>query len=217
MKLSLSACAVACLVSLNALCAPAAKPEAPAWPYEYMRGEVEVPCLDDAKESCVWHRLIVDNQSENTLECTGRLAYDGVNREQHATMEHRMVVMPHARKAIVADITNADVKAGSHGVDCVARKPPDNSKLTPNCKPTVLNGPGSLDYPRESRQAGEDGTVLVEFSLTNELAHPTDIVVVGSSLWPRLDESGIKYVAQFNGATDCKHGRFRIPVTFQLR
>jgi len=87
-----------------------------------------------------------------------------------------MVIMPHARKAVVSDSTKPEVAAASHSVRCSIRKPLDNSKLTPQCEPTVLNGPSSLNYPPESRKAGEEGTVLVEFSLTSELGHPTDIV-----------------------------------------
>jgi len=203
-------------MSLDVFGAPPAKTTPEEWAHEYMRGDV-VPCYDNEKENCIWQRLIVDNQSADTLECSGRLVYDGVNREQLAAAERRMVIMPHARKAVVSDSTKPEVAAASHSVRCSIRKPLDNSKLTPQCEPTVLNGPSSLNYPPESRKAGEEGTVLVEFSLTSELGHPTDIVAVGSSLWPKLDESGVNYVSQFNGATGCKHGRFRIPVTFQLK
>lgn len=196
--------------------APAAKSPA-EWPHEYLRGEVIVPCIDNEEDKCIWHRLIVDNQSADTLECSGRITYDSFNREQKITVERKMVVSSHARKAVVGDTTKPEVKAMSHTVQCSVRPPPDGSKLTPKCKPTALTAPSKLDYPAESRLASEEGPVLIEFSLTDKLAAPTEIAVVGSSLWPRLDEAGVKYVSQFAGATDCKHGRFRVPVTFQLR
>jgi TonB family protein len=187
-------------------------------PYEYMRGEYVVPCPDDENENCIWQRLVVDNQSANTLECRGRIAYDSVNRDQLAAKEHRMAIEPNTRKAVLSDTTKPDVKSTSHGVDCIVRKPYDDSKLTPNCKPTLTKKPtGGIDYPPESRSAGEEGPVLLEFSLSDKEGPPTDIAVIGSSLWPKLDESAKKYVAQYAGVTDCKNGRFRMPLTFRLR
>jgi TonB family protein len=192
--------------------------QATAQPYEYLRGEYAVPCGDDPDESCIWHRLIVDNQSANTLECRSRIAYDGVNRDQIATREHRMVVEPNTRKAVLGDETKPEVKASSHSVTCVVRKPYDDSKLTPNCKPTLTKKPtGGIDYPPDSRHAGEEGPVLLEFSLSDREGTPTDIVVVGSSLWPKLDASAIKYMGQYAGVAACQKGRFRMPLTFRLR
>ena len=86
------ACGLVCLFSLDMAYAQnrtqtaqpkenGANADASQWPYEYMRGDVVVPCLDDEQENCIWHRLIVDNQSDNTLECRGRMTYDGVDRD----------------------------------------------------------------------------------------------------------------------------------------
>jgi len=188
-----------------------------SWPHEYLPGLVAVPCLDNDKDNCVWHRLIVDNQTDDTLECSGQLTYDGVNRAQAGSVEHRMVVSSHVRRVVLGDTTNPDVAVKSHDVHCAIRKPPDSSKLTPKCELTVLNAPAELEYPMESRKLSEEGPVLLDFSLTDKDGQPSDIVVVGSSLYPRLDAAGIKYVSEFVGSTKCKHGRFRIPVTFQLK
>lgn len=211
--LGVASVALAWLTALDA-----AHAQANQTPYEYMRGEYVVPCPDDAEASCIYHRLIVDNQSANTLECRASIAYSGANRDQLASKDHKMVVEPNTRRAVLADNTVPDVNATSHRVECKERKPPDDSKLTPNCKPTLIKKPtGSIDYPPESRRAGQEGPVLLEFTLTNKEGPPKDIVVVGSSLWPKLDESAVKYVAQYTGVTDCKQGRFRMPLTFRLR
>ena len=186
-------------------------------PYEYLRGEYVVPCPDDEKESCVWHRLVVDNQTANTLECRGRIAYDGVNREQLGKVEHPMVIESNSRQAVLADTTKPEVKSVSQSVECTVRPPLDDSKLTLSCKPILIKKPSGIDYPPASRRANEEGPVMLEFSLSNKEGAPTDIVVVGSSLWPKLDESAKKYVAQHTGITDCKKGRFRMPLTFRLR
>jgi TonB family protein len=213
MKLRVLMCVSFGLLPLSHALAQATKQ-----PYEYMRGEYVVPCADDEEASCIWHRLIVDNQTANTLECRSRIAYDGVNRDQLATLEHRMVVEPNARKSVLGNETSPEVKATTHSVDCVVRKPYDDSKLTPNCKPTLTKKPeGGIDYPPDSRRAGEEGPVLLEFSFSDKEGPPTDIKVVGSSLWPKLDESAIKYMGQYVGVTDCKTGRFRMPLTFRLR
>lgn len=186
--------------------------------YEYMRGEYVVPCDDDQQENCIWHRLVVDNQTDNTLECRGRINYDAPNRDQVTAKEHKMVVEPKARKSVLSDTSKPEVKATSHGVECLVRPALSSSKLTPDCKPTLTKKPtGGIDYPAESRLAGEEGPVMLEFSLTSKEGPPTDIVVVGSSLWPKLDASAKKYVAQYSGVTDCKKGRFRMPLTFRLR
>jgi len=187
-------------------------------PYEYVRGEYEVPCPDDEGVECIYHRLIVDNTSADTLECRARIVYSGANRDGLTSREHKMVVEPNSRRAVLADNTTPNVNAASHTVDCTVRKPPDDSKLTLNCTPTLTKKPTEpIDYPQETRLAGEEGPVLLEFTLTDREGPPKDIVVVGSSLWPKLDESAIKYVGQYQGVTDCKQGRFRIPLTFRLR
>lgn len=204
---------LACLAPLDG-----ANAQSKPWPHDYMRGEYEVPCPDSQSETCIYHRLIVENASDDTLECRSRITYDGVNRDGRRGKEHKSVVEPNARKAVLADNTTPDVKVESYGVECAVRKPTDDSKLTPNCKPTLTQKPtGSIDYPPESRLAGEEGPVLLEFTLTDEEGPPRDIVVVGSSLWPKLDESAVKYVAQYRGVTDCKQGRFRLPLTFRLQ
>jgi hypothetical protein len=82
MKFRLLVCAGLGLLSLGSTFA-----QGSPQPYEYMRGEYEVPCSDDESQNCLWHRLIVDNQTANTLECRGRIAYDGVDRDQVAKLE----------------------------------------------------------------------------------------------------------------------------------
>jgi TonB family protein len=188
-----------------------------AQPYEYVRGEYVVPCPDDDKAECRWHRLVVDNRTADTLECKSRISYSGINRNQAATFDHQMVVVPNARRAVLADTTNPDVTAQSHSVECRARPRTDDSKLTPQCKATLTKKPsGGIDYPPDSRKAGQEGPVMLEFSLSDKEGPPTDILIVGSSLWPKLDESAKKYVGQYTGKTDCKQGRFRMPLIFRL-
>src|SRR5262249_1008035 len=119
-------------------------------PYEYMRGEVQVPCMDNEKENCIWHRLIVDNQSANTLICSGRMNYSGVDRDQKPSFEGKMVILPRVRRVVISDTTNPDISVTTHTMQCAVRPAPDTSKLTPKCKTIALNAPGSLDYPAES-------------------------------------------------------------------
>lgn len=216
MNLNVIAAAVLCAVSMSAIAQEKALPNSP-YPYEYMRGEVVVPCPDNEKESCIWHRLVLENSSKDTLECKGTMEYDGANRDHVSITQRPMVLLPKARKAVVADTTPPDVKVIKHNLDCKVRQPPDDSKLTPKCKPTILYMPSEAMYPATSMRAGEEGPVLLEFSFTNKEGPATDIKVVGSSLWPKLDESGIAYVSQFKGYTDCKTGRFRVPVSFRLQ
>jgi TonB-like protein len=209
-----------CFIPLHAFSAdkPAQiPPQQSQQPHEYMRGEVTVPCPDDEKENCVYHRLIVDNQSSDWLECFGRMTYDGVNREKLSTAERKFVVVPHGRKVVVGDATTPDVNVTAHTMQCSARKPLDASKLTPQCTRVFSHSPKEIDYPPASRRASEEGPVLLDFSLTDHDDHPTDIVVVGSSLSQRLDEAAIAFVAKYIGSTDCKQGRFRTQVTFQLK
>jgi TonB family protein len=189
-----------------------------SWPYEYMRGEYVVPCLDKEEDSCVWHRLIVDNGSTDTLECYGQMNYSGNNRQGKSTVEHKFVVEPNTRRAVVGDATATDIHVTTHKVECVIRRPYDDSKLTPQCSATWTKKPTeTIDYPPESRAAGEEGPVLLELTLSDKEGPPTDVKVVGSSLWPKLDASAAKYVGQYAGTTNCKQGRFRMPLTFRLR
>jgi TonB family protein len=162
--------------------------------------------------------LVVDNQSDDTLECLGNISYNGANRDGQSSRSHPAVVDAKSRKAVLSDVAATAVIATSHSVNCKVRPRPDDSKLTPQCKATISAKPtGSIDYPIESRNAGREGPVLLEFSFSDKDGAPTNIVVVGSSLWPELDASAVKYVGQYRGYTDCKQGRFRMPLTFKLR
>jgi TonB family protein len=206
------------LASLAGLLLASAALSQEPWPYEYMRGEYVVPCPEKAEDSCVYHRLVVDNQSDDVLECRGQIAYSAVNRDGQTSKSHPSVVDAKSRKAVLSDVAAPDVNASSHGMNCKVRPRPDDSKLTPQCKPIITAKPtGSIDYSIESRNAGREGPVLLEFSFSDKDGAPTNIVVVGSSLWPELDASAVKYVGQYRGYTDCKQGRFRMPLTFKLR
>ena len=72
-------------------------------------------------------------------------------------------------------------------------------------------------YPAASQDAGEEGPVVVEFTLSGKAARPTDVRAVASSMYPRLDEAAVKAVGDMVMSSSCGKARYRLKLSFQLQ
>lgn len=91
---------------------------------------------------------------------------------------------------------------------CTPQPKIDTSELTIDCKMNLdRTRLRSVEYPPESRLAGESGLVYVHFSLSKTEDPPTDIVVTVPT-YPRLDEAAVNAISRLRGSTDCEKGRF---------
>jgi TonB family protein len=72
-------------------------------------------------------------------------------------------------------------------------------------------------YPEKSREAGEEGPVVLEFTLRGKAEHPRDIKVVGSSLFPASDEAAAKALGDMVMSSSCKNAKYRLKLSFRLQ
>lgn len=193
-------------------------PPEPPWTYRIEQMELLVPCRYEQEEpKCAVHRIVIVNPSKRMLECQVGIVYDGLNGDNLPGVSMPAVLMPKQTRVVLADRAPPNVAVASHEVTCKDRTPIDLTRLTRSCK-TQFSKPVDVDtvYSLESRLANEAGSVIVELSLTREDAPPSDIIVVGSSLFPRLDQAALDAFSVTRGSTDCETGRFMFQVAFKL-
>jgi TonB family protein len=71
-------------------------------------------------------------------------------------------------------------------------------------------------YPPASQEAGEEGPVVVEFTVTPKPGRPTDVRAVAGSMYQRLDEAAVKAVGDMVMSSTCGKARYRLKLNFQL-
>jgi TonB family protein len=177
-----------------------------------------LPCPVATRKGLKTHLLQVANASQDTLECTARMSYDGLDVEHIASKEVRRVIEPGETQVVLNDAAAADVPLHSAEVECTARAPLPPLSIPPQCGFQFLEAP-PLDqfYPAASQRLGEEGPVTLSFALDQAQGHATDIQVIGSSLSERLDAGAVKYLGSVTFNTPCSGTHYRIKLKFQLR
>lgn len=197
---------------------PPPPPPAPPWTFQLQRDDAPVPCrAGEDPPKCVTNSIVVENQLPRIIECLTEIRYDGLNSEGFPTTTKPAVLMPRESRVVLSESALPEVPIASHNVTCRTRTL-DRSRLTPSCKANLDTSKLDLDaaYPPTSRRAAEEGPVVLEFSLTREAGPPKEVVVAGSSLFPRLDQAAVEAISRATGSTDCEIGRFMFKVDFKL-
>jgi TonB family protein len=197
--------------------------ESGGWTYQLKRDDTLVPCRARQKPRCITNIIVIDNPSASTLECQAGIRYEGVNNEGQQELAKPAVMQPKQNRAVIRDFAMPDVAIAAHEVSCKQRAPLDMSRLQHHCKahfdPSGIKLPEF--YPPTSRRAAEEGSVTMEFSLSPKEQAPHDIVVVGSSLYPRLDRAAVEAMSRAMGATEgaleeCETARYMFTINFKL-
>jgi len=109
------------------------------------------------------------------------------------------------------------VNASTFEASCKPRPPMPPLKTDASCKYEVVKPVNISDfYPKDAREADEQGPVVVEFTVPGKAASPTDIKVVASSLSARLDQGAVQAVGAMIMSSACKNQRYRLRLNFQL-
>jgi TonB family protein len=192
--------------------------ESGGWSYQIKRDDTPVPCIARQKTRCITNIIVIDNPSLSTLECQASIHYAGVNNEGQQQLTKPAVIKPSHNRAVIKDRALPDVAIAAHEVSCNVRAPFDRSRLQHHCKGKF--DPSGIDlmdfYPPTSRRAAEEGPVTLEFSLSRTEQAPQDIVVVGSSLYPRLDRAAVEAMSRAKGSTECETARYLFTIEFKL-
>lgn len=188
-----------------------------AWSYTLIRDETPRYCTEKADKQCVKRTVFVTNGSEQELECNAYIKYEGTDAQGRPQTEAQAVVMKQTLRAVVWSLAEQGVAASTFEASCKPRAPLPPLNTEANCKYEVVKPVNISDfYPQESRQADEQGPVVVEFTVPGKAASPTDVKVAASSLSPRLDQGAVNAVSAMIMSSQCKNQRYRLRLNFQL-
>jgi TonB family protein len=187
-----------------------------AWSYTLLRDDQLRLCKN--KVECLQRIVYIRNSSPRTLECKASITYEGTDVEGRASLEGKAVISGKSGRPVVTSLAARNVNAKTFEAQCTPRAdlPPLSTPAT--CKYQVIKPISIGDYyPDASRNLGEEGPVTLEFQVGDKPASPSDVKVVASSLFPALDAAAIKAVQAMVMSSNCKSGRHRLRLSFQLQ
>lgn len=221
------------IVVLTGACEAAEEPLAPATPrateiiphpsasgsgegysYQLTPAADVVPCGPKPKEasnSCQYYTLNLANDATDTLECVAKLT------GRAATFERRKVLTAHESAIyVVGPYPPSPPPVAT--VRCNRRAPVSPLVIPPECKHQILKFTNRDDfYPGVAQHLEEEGSVDMEYALSSAEGTPTDIKVIGSSLYSDLDLAAINSLRGTVMSTNCPGQRFRMRQTFKLK
>jgi TonB family protein len=172
----------------------------------------------EAMEDCLYRAVHVRNDSDETLECKGEITYAGTDSRGRKTVASQLLVTGRGTYMLVESLAKQGVDAETFDAQCTARPKLPPLDTPANCKYEVVKPVSIGDYyPTASRDVGEEGPVVVEFTLSGKAARPTDVRTVASSMFPRLDEAAVKAVSDMVMSSGCGKARYRLKLSFQLQ
>ena len=188
------------------------------WRYHQLVEDLPGACSQDNAHSCVRHILLVDNDSNDTLECTAHETYDAADVYHSTERVTRRVVPPGKAVTVLTDLVDKQAKVTSAVVECTARASFPYPQIAPECSFQIKSAdPLESFYPATSQRLAEEGPVVLMFTLTQAEGPASDVIVTGSSLSSRLDEAAVKYIGSVTFTTPCPGTRYPITVRFQLK
>lgn len=187
------------------------------WRFLLARDEVARSCAPGSADQCLYRAVVVMNESEETLECSGVIEYDGMDLSGNTKTQAKALVMPRTTRILAASLAKDSVGASQFDADCTARAKLPALSTPSSCKYQVVTPVAIGDYyPPASRAAGDEGPVTVEFTLAGAAAKPTKVRAVASSMYPALDEAAVKAVGDMVMSSSCKNATYRLRLNFQL-
>jgi TonB family protein len=170
-----------------------------------------------AAEDCLYRAVHVRNDSDETLECKGEITYVGTDTKGRHTVSSQLLVTGRGTFLLVESLAKQGTDAETFDAQCKVRPKLPPLDTPANCKYEVVKPVSIADYyPEAAQDAGEEGPVVVEFSLTGKAAKPTDIRAISSSMYPHLDEAAVKAVGDMVMSSSCGKARYRLKLSFQL-
>lgn len=188
------------------------------WSYSLYRDDTPRACGEKNAQDCFVRMLYVLNGSEQSLECSGSISYEGTDIAGHPTTEYRALVPEKSARGIVISAAERSTNASTFDANCTPRAALAPLDTPPTCKYEVVQPVSISDYyPDASRRDNEEGPVVVEFTLKGKADHPIDAKVVASSLFPNIDAAAIKAVSDMVMSSSCKNSRYRLRLSFKLQ
>jgi len=174
--------------------------------------------VQESTEDCLYRAVHVRNDSDEVLECKGEISYVGTDSRGQKTVASQLLVAGRGTYVLVESLAKQGVDADTFEAKCTPRAKLPTLDTPASCKYEVVKPITIADYYSEAaRDAGEEGPVIVEFTLSGKAGRPTDIRAVASSMYPRLDEAAVKAVGDMVMSSSCGKARFRLKLSFLLQ
>ncbi|HEY7641805.1 MAG TPA: energy transducer TonB [Steroidobacteraceae bacterium] len=189
-----------------------------SWLYYLVRDDRPRRCSSqDKAEECLYRAVHVRNDSDETLECKGEIAYAGTDSKGRASATSQLLVGGRGTYILVESLAKQGTNAETFDAACKVRPKLPPLDTPANCKYEVVKPVSIADYyPAAAQDANEEGPVVVEFTLSGKAARPTDVRAVAGSMYPRLDEAAVKAVSDMVMSSSCGKARYRLKLSFQL-
>lgn len=187
------------------------------WRFLLARDAAPRACGAGTTNQCLYRAVIVLNESNEMLECTGEITYDGTDIAGNAKAQAKALVLERSTRIVAASLAKDDVSASVFDARCTARPRLPPLSTASSCKYEVVKPVAIADYyPTDARAAGEEGPVTVEFTVEGKANNPKDVRAVASSLYPKLDEAAVRAVSDMVMSSNCRNARYRLRVSFKL-
>lgn len=189
-----------------------------SWLFYLVRDDQPRLCsVREATPDCLYRAVHIRNDSDAVLECTAEITYAGTDSNGNKTTRSQMLVADRATYVVVQSLAKRGIDAETFDAQCKARPPLPPLKTPSDCKYEVVQPIAIADYyPEEAREAGHEGPVIVEFTLSGKAARPTDVRAVSGSMYESLDQAAVKAVSDMVMRSSCGKAKFRLKVNFQL-
>lgn len=189
-----------------------------SWLYYLVRNDKPQRCSAQSTDQCLYRAVHVRNDSDETLECKGEIAYTGTDSKGQRSATSKLLISTRGTYLLVESLAKQGTDAETFDAQCSVRAKLPALDTPANCKYEVVKPISIGDYyPEPSQVAGEEGPVVVEFTLSGKAARPTDVRAVASSMFPRLDEAAVKAVGDMVMSSSCGKARYRLKLSFQLQ
>lgn len=189
-----------------------------SWLYYLVRNVQPQRCSAQSADQCLYRAVHVRNDSDETLECKGEIAYTGTDNKGQKSGTSQLLISTRGTYVLVESLAKQGTDAETFDAQCKVRPKLAALETPANCKYEVVKPISIGDYyPEASQDAGEQGPVVVEFTLSGKAARPTDVRSVASSMYPRLDEAAVKAVGDMVMSSSCGKARYRLKLSFQLQ
>lgn len=190
-----------------------------SWLYYLVRDDRPRRCSrQQPADECLYRAVHVRNDSDDVLECKAEITYAGTDSNGNATARSQALVSERTTYIVVESLAKRGTDAESFEARCTPRPKLAALDTPAGCKYEVVKPVLIADYyPPASQQAGEEGPVVVEFTLSGKAARPENIRAVAGSMYQRLDEAAVKAVGDMVMSSSCGKARYRLKLSFQLQ
>ena len=183
------------------------------WKWELQFWPGNDKCAGSGRQECGTEVFHIQNDSPDVIDCEGFVEYKGVRGERQE-FQTRIRANDSWSDPINLDAYGLAIKA--QNVTCAKYVPEPVLRKPEGC--TAQSSGASLSdfYPKESRNVEETGLVRVRLTLAKPEGKATEVRVVDSSLFKRLDVAAMKFVKALKFTTTCAPTTFDMGIRFSL-